>query len=266
MKTLSYQYELKIDFDAPVSRHCFTLKCIPKTDGRQAVLSQSIAVLPHLFLREGQDSFGNSYMYGSVQEKHSSFSVSVSGIVQTGLAAGVFADDKYRLGMYAAQTSYTRPSVQLREFLLGLELDAELTDFEKSRFIMNAVHGSFRYEKGRTDVRTTAAQAWELGCGVCQDYAHIMLALCRLCGIRSRYAVGLLTGEGQSHAWVEAESNGVWYGFDPTNNIAVMDEHIKFSHGRDYADCMINRGVFTGWAAQAQTVWANVKENGEYQS
>ena len=95
---------------------------------------------------------------------------------------------------------------------------------------------------------------------MCQDYAHIMISMCRMAGIPCRYVVGMLIGEGLSHAWVEIEDNGMWYGIDPTNGIKVSENHIKISHGRDYGDCLINQGVFTGTAKQIQTVSVSVQE------
>ena len=101
----------------------------------------------------------------------------------------------------------------------------------------------------------------ELGCGVCQDYSHILISLCHLAGIPARYVVGMLTGEGASHAWVEIYQDEKWYALDPTNNLIVDDEHIKISHGRDYRDCLINQGVFTGCAKQTQEIQVVVEEN-----
>ncbi len=81
-----------------------------------------------------------------------------------------------------------------------------------------------------------------------------MISLLRLRGIKARYVVGMLMGEGLSHAWVEAEDNGLWYALDPTNFQMVTDQHIKISHGRDYQDCRINQGLFYGPAHQQQEI------------
>ena len=99
-----------------------------------------------------------------------------------------------------------------------------------------------------------------LGMGVCQDYSHILLSLCRMERIPARYVVGLLMGEGLSHAWVEVCSGGRWIALDPTNNLVVDDQHIKISSGRDYKDCMINQGLFVGRTTQRQDVHVSVTE------
>ena len=125
---------------------------------------------------------------------------------------------------------------------------------------MQAVHDALSYEPGTTTVRTTAAQAFALGHGVCQDYSHVMLAVLRAAGIPARYAAGMLLGEGESHAWVEVLYQGNWYAFDPTNCVAVTDQHIKLSHGRDSDDCAINRGVFMGFGQQQTEISVIVTE------
>lgn len=90
--------------------------------------------------------------------------------------------------------------------------------------------------------------------GVCQDYSHILLSLCRMERIPARYVVGMLVGEGLSHAWVEVYESGRWIALDPTNNLVVDDEHIRISVGRDYGDCTMNQGIFVGQTTQTQEV------------
>lgn len=128
---------------------------------------------------------------------------------------------------------------------------------------MHRLHHDFTYEKEVTGVFTTAEEAWRGGCGVCQDYAHVMISLCRLAGIPARYVTGMLIGEGYSHAWVEVSSEGKWYGLDPTNDLPVTDSHIKLGNGRDASDCSINRGLLKGGGIQQQTICVKVEERRE---
>src|SRR5699024_11693841 len=80
------------------------------------------------------------------------------------------------------------------------------------------------------------------------------------------YTTLFRSGEGLSHAWVEIEDNGYWYGLDPTNMLIVNDHHIKISHGRDYKDCTINQGLFIGNAVQQQTISRSEEHTSELQS
>ena len=107
-----------------------------------------------------------------------------------------------------------------------------------------------RYVPDVTNVATTAAQAFAQGTGVCQDYAHIMLVLCRLNGLAARYVSGHLIGEGGTHAWVEVigEPLGdgtvpVW-GFDPTHRRTTTLNYVFVAAGRDFADVTPTSGCF----------------------
>ncbi|MDQ3577328.1 MAG: transglutaminase family protein [Actinomycetota bacterium] len=119
-------------------------------------------------------------------------------------------------------------------------------------------HDQLGYERGRTGVHTTSAQARAAGKGVCQDYAHLALALLRQIGLPARYVSGYLypiaedgastvgtTTSGESHAWVEFWA-GDWVAADPTSLDAVAEGHIVVARGRDYADVRPLSGVYHG--------------------
>jgi transglutaminase-like putative cysteine protease len=115
------------------------------------------------------------------------------------------------------------------------------------------VHRSLDYEWGCTGVRTTASEALAGGRGVCQDYAHIMLAACRASGLVARYVSGHLTGEGGSHAWVEVlrphplrPNKWLAEGWDPTHNRRTNADYLVVAVGRDYADAAPMTGTYDG--------------------
>lgn len=121
--------------------------------------------------------------------------------------------------------------------------------------ILHHVHAALRYEGGRTHVKTPASEAMALGSGVCQDYTHIMLAICRLAGLSARYVSGLLPGEGQMHAWVEVllpgagQKTPMWVGYDPTHQRRCDERYITVAVGRDYQDIAPTSGYYEGEAA-----------------
>lgn len=128
----------------------------------------------------------------------------------------------------------------------------------------------FIYDPQATDVHTTVEETLQLKRGVCQDFAHLMIAMCRAKGIPARYVsgyhfIGDLQGghadyEQASHAWVEAYiPNKGWVGYDPTNNGMVNWRYVKIGHGRDYRDIVPVKGVYTGLAAQTLMVEVDVK-------
>jgi transglutaminase-like putative cysteine protease len=115
--------------------------------------------------------------------------------------------------------------------------------------ISAAVHGAMRYEFGVTDIWTTASEALELGRGVCQDYSHLMLAICRALGVQARYVSGHLAGEGGSHAWVEVlvprgDGTTVVEAWDPTHHRQADERYLTIATGRDYTDVAPLSGSF----------------------
>jgi transglutaminase-like putative cysteine protease len=111
-------------------------------------------------------------------------------------------------------------------------------------------HGALRYQYGVTTVRTTAAQALAGGVGVCQDYAHLMAAMCRALGVACRYVSGHLVGQGGSHAWVEvvlpSPAGATIVAFDPTHDRHAGRSYLTVAVGRDYADVAPTSGTFEG--------------------
>ncbi len=116
------------------------------------------------------------------------------------------------------------------------------------------VHRALNYEWGITSVNTTASEALAGGRGVCQDYAHIMLAACRHAGVPARYVSGHLPGEGGSHAWIEVlhpvpgQSRSTWVaeGWDPTHDRKITGDYLVIAVGRDYADVAPLSGTYNG--------------------
>lgn len=115
------------------------------------------------------------------------------------------------------------------------------------------VHRSLDYEWGITGVGTTASEALAGGRGVCQDFAHIMLAACRARGMPARYVSGHLVGDGGSHAWVEVlyphpylPDRWAAQGWDPTHNRRATSDYLVVAVGRDYADAAPLSGTYDG--------------------
>ncbi len=237
-----------VRFDFEVRNHYFAFKAFPCNTARQRIVSPETVLFPNMPVSYGTDSFGNRYMYGSIIEPHSEFSVCISGQAETGLEIFEEKTDAYdsKILLYRNQSLYTRFGESLVSLHNDIAPSFDKPVYDRVFAYMNAIYENFAYEQSVTDINTTAEQAAELRKGVCQDYAHVLLAMCRADKIPARYVVGMMTGEGASHAWIEALCNNYWYGFDPTNNMLVNDQYIKISHGRDFRDCTVNRGIFTG--------------------
>lgn len=126
---------------------------------------------------------------------------------------------------------------------------------EKVTFFSDLLSDNIEYRKYITDTSTTAAQAFSLGSGVCQDFSHILISLLRMDGIPERYIAGLAFCDGETHSWVEYWTGDHWEGIDPANNCPVNDDYLVISMGRDFRDCAIDRGVMFGrYTKQLQLV------------
>jgi transglutaminase-like putative cysteine protease len=146
-------------------------------------------------------------------------------------------------------TRLTAPDGRLRALADDLSRGDD-TQLERAGRICQAVHASMSYEYGVTSVQTTAAEALAGGRGVCQDAAHIMLALCHLLDVPARYVSGHLLGQGGTHAWVEvmipAADHALAMPFDPCNGRAATARYLTVAVGRDYSDVPPTSGSYLG--------------------
>jgi len=150
--------------------------------------------------------------------------------------------------VFLCPSFYTRLPEQQLSLIPVFNKRSSVLEYLQS--LNNHVHTSMKYESNATSVTTKASDALALSKGVCQDFAHVFIAMSRYNGIPARYVSGYLhqginyVGSSFMHAWVETYVPGMgWIGFDPTNNIMVDEHFIKVSHGADYADCSPIKGV-----------------------
>ncbi len=155
-----------------------------------------------------------------------------------------------RFAEFLAPTAYTPAAPELAD--LAIDLRERVGAGRNGRFGVALRSGHLEYIPGVTEVSSSALEALQHEAGVCQDYAHLSIALLRAAGVPARYVSGYLhtgkdarpgdTVSGESHAWVEAWL-GDWWPFDPTNGVAVGERHAVVGRGRDYADVPPLKGV-----------------------
>lgn len=163
---------------------------------------------------------------------------------------------------------FTQPSTYVSGgpdvWRLALDAAADATDaWQVALALLHYVHREFVYEPASTHVHTTMSEVLRLRRGVCQDFAHVMLGLCRALKIPARYVSGYLyngpadqlKGVQASHAWVEVflPSFG-WLGLDPTNNQPADERYVKIATGRDYSDVAPLKGTYRGTAERKLSV------------
>ncbi len=202
MKKLVFDYEMKLSFSSPVTDHRFQLRCIPATGPRQQVIDVAVKIEPDVELETTIDSFDSVVMTGFIPEPHTMFNYSVTGIA---FVDNAHIKSEIYKPLYRFNSALTVPGPAI-EALIGIcreriaSLPADCTPIDQAREVMDEVFKTFVYTPASTTIRTTAEEAFAQRKGVCQDYAHVMLSVCRHVGLTARYIAGLLGGEGATHA------------------------------------------------------------------
>lgn len=282
MKLLDVDYKMNLDLSDTVTDHYFALRCVPLSRDCQTVVSRSLIIEPSVPLYISRDVFGNTVYHGHCFAGHNVFSFHTNAIVQVHSEEGT---REVCPPFYKYPTALTACTNAMKTFLYDTFYKTELNYAVQQKHISSesipavaqtllaAVHKRIVYTSGATTVRTTAQEAFEGQKGVCQDYAHLFIALCRRAGICARYVCGMSKGEGATHAWAEffvpdnayipadgSSATGKWYGIDPTRNKYVDDDYVILAVGRDFCDCQVDRGVFCGAVSQKQTVFVRTTE------
>ena len=283
MKTLEIDYKMSLEFSSPVTEQYFLLRCVPVSQGCQVVVSRNLEITPQTPITTFTDSFGNRVYQGLIEKSHSSFSFHSTAKVLVDGENGIHARCQ---PYFKYETELTRCSKKMKEFLYETFKDSELLESIKAKKIknskikefalvlMNAVHQKIKYEPSSTNIKTTAAEAFEKEKGVCQDFSHIFISLCREAGVPSRYIAGVSVGEGATHAWSDffvpyddyisndaSLIEGRWFGADCTRNKIADDIYCILSSGRDFEDCKVDVGIFRGNADQIMTVFVKTSES-----
>jgi transglutaminase-like putative cysteine protease len=251
MKRVDFYFSTKLTFDDYVHDHSFALRIIPPETETQKILSCSLNISPCVSTQQTVDAFGNNVTAGYLKGDHRFLDFELKGTAETDCS-------KHRtdyMPCYLYQSGYTQPDEKLRAFYNEIKGRCTGTVQDRAEYLCDVLSDRIEYHKGATDTDTTAAQAFAIGKGVCQDFSHILISLLRMDGIAARYIAGLAFCNGETHSWVEYWTGDHWEGIDPANNCPVCDGYLVISQGRDFRDCAIDRGVMFGnYTRQLQLV------------
>jgi transglutaminase-like putative cysteine protease len=260
---LLIQHITTFTYTHPISEAYTEMRLKPNDVGGQHCLTFTLTTEPRGEVKAYLDHYGNDVRHFDVLKPHSQLVVSAQSDV---LTPETFVDDQPGLS-FLDEYDYCQPTVYAPQTDLIHQFGATHRTPDGPRAtafaLMEAVHSAIKYERGLTDVKTTAVEALKLGRGVCQDFAHLMLAACRSQNLPARYVSGYLyapqSDQTASHAWVDVFVPGSgWISLDPTHNRQQTDYYVRVAVGRDYADVPPTRGVYTGTASEALGVKVTV--------
>ncbi|HEY7592602.1 MAG TPA: transglutaminase family protein [Actinophytocola sp.] len=267
--TTGYRYE------SPVTQSYNEARLTPRSDRKQNLIVSRLETTPATRSYRYTDYWGTEVTAFDLHAPHTELKIVSSSVVET---------DEHLPPVNGASWADLRSTAVLDRYAEFLEptgyvpkhreLSGVARELRKGRRPVEAVlavsewvHDKLTYQRGTTGVHSSAVDAWHAREGVCQDYAHLTLALLRAIGIPGRYVSGYLhtkpdakvgeTVRGESHAWIEAWTGG-WWGFDPTNDVEIGPRHIWVALGRDYADVSPLKGTYSGGSATAIEVSVEV--------
>jgi len=266
-------------YPVPASESFAELRVWPQDNASQRIVSRRLEVSPKARVDHYVDYFGNNVEFFSIPHRHSSLTVTSEAEVETfpaqpseaaldiplGEACQIYNSRRYQLFEFL-EPSHHVPLNQHRGIRKRLLQSADSLG-ESLRNLNTWIYRNFEYKPGETTISTPIEDVVRERRGVCQDFAHLMLAILRSHGVPARYVSGYieaydpektdvkLVGAAASHAWVEVYlPGGTWWGLDPTNNQAAGERHIEVATGRDYSDVAPMRGTYKGAVDQKLNV------------
>ncbi len=264
---------------APVAASFNEVRMTPRDADGQMLLSHQLQVSPRASVQAYVDYWGALVQSFDVHEEHDVLEVLATSLVDVphgpppldGVGWDVVTSPEIvdRWGEFLAPTPLV-DDARVDEARAGIvdELRRAATPALAVRGAVEATRARIYYNDSVTGVTTTAAEAWAVGGGVCQDYSHTLLSLLRPLGIPARYVSGYLHDEeetpgrtvvGESHAWIEVW-NGGWEAYDPTNDRTVGSAHVVVARGRDYADVPPLKGIYAGGASESLGVTVEITQ------
>lgn len=265
-------------YRAPVRDSHNEVRLRPATDDATRMEFFLLNVQPPVRLQHYRDDWMNYVHWFDIAEPHSGLSIEAQITVQTssqysqGKPLGVSFDSLKKLEddlLVPLLRSSTYVDINREVWKEALDAKAASNDvFETAEAIMSHINSNWAYAPNTTHVSTHMREVMKNRQGVCQDFAHVMIGMCRSLGIPARYVSGYLyngpgshlRGAQATHAWCEVFVPGKgWFGLDPTNNTLSDERHIKIATGSDYADAAPLTGQFDGPMNATQAMHVEVE-------
>jgi transglutaminase-like putative cysteine protease len=256
-------------YDTPPTSVTQMLRLTPRNHEGQYVVHWRIDLSEDCLLHQHEDAFGNITHFFTAEGPFSELSVSVEGEVDTQDTNGVVtgAVERFPPSLFLRETALTQTDAAIDEFAGSVRASAGSETLPLLHGLMIALNREITFDTDPTHSATTAAEAFALRRGVCQDLTHIFIAAARQLGIPARYVGGHfyradgVTAQTAGHAWAEAYVENLgWVGFDPANGIAATEAHVRVAVGLDYLGAAPVRGTRFGGNGETLKVAVHVDQ------
>jgi transglutaminase-like putative cysteine protease len=257
---LTVTHSTSYKYAEPVARSTQYIRLSPATSSRQKVHRWDVKLPVDSVTMK--DSFGNLTHLLTYDKPHDSVVIQARGQVEVSSVDEGEPAGSVNPMVFLRRTPLTQLDAAILAFVEPFRAMVKSRPLMGVTELMGAVLEKMPYTIGSTAVETTAAQAFALGKGVCQDHSHVFLACCRELQVPARYVSGYVYSSNReevaSHAWVEAWLNNRWVSFDISNAKAAGSAHIKLAVGLDYLDACPVRGVRLGGGEEQLSIAAQV--------
>jgi transglutaminase-like putative cysteine protease len=256
-------------YDAPVSGVIQTLRLTPRNHDGQYVVFWRIDISEDCRLDHHEDAFGNITHTFTAEGSFTELGVTVDGEVDTQDTHGIVrgAIERFPPSLFLRETALTRPDTAILAFAREARAGAGDDTLALLHTITERLHREVVFDPDPTHTATTAAEAFGMRRGVCQDLSHIFISAARSLDIPARYVGGYfhradgVVQQEAGHAWAEAFVTDIgWVGFDPANGISPTDQHVRVAIGLDYLGASPVRGARKGGGSEALTVTIHVDQ------
>jgi transglutaminase-like putative cysteine protease len=282
----SIHHITRFTYATPISESIMEVRSCPRTDGQQQCYSFELNLTPHAQLFSYQDFMGNIVHHFNIPSRHQALVLESRSLVEVrdpppipdSLPVEAWDEltgalDEVEALEMTLPSAFARATAMLETLRDEIGIQRRDDPLSLLRELNQAIYQGFEYDPRSTHAHSPIDDALRTRSGVCQDFAHIFIALARGLHIPCRYVSGYLfhrtaehgggdrSADDGSHAWAEAFLPELgWVGFDPTNNILAEERHIRVAMGRDYADVPPTRGVYKGSARSALEVGVIVSQ------
>src|SRR5580704_5484335 len=256
-------------YDTPPTGVIQMLRLTPRNHEGQYVAAWRVDLSEDCLLHQHEDAFGNIAHFFTAEGPFNELSVTVEGEVDTHDTHSVVrgAIERFPPGLFLRETALTQPDDGIVEFANDTRADFGCEPLPLLHGLMTALNREMKFDTDPTVSTTTAAEAFTLRRGVCQDLTHIYIAAARRLGFPARYVGGHfyrvdgVTEQDAGHAWAEVfiEDLG-WVGFDPTNGIGTTEAHVRVAMGLDYLGAAPVRGTRYGGSGETLKVAVHVDQ------